>query len=374
MRVQAAVFAQQDGPFRVEDVDLDGPGPGEVLVRIAATGICHTDGLARHGDLPFPAPGVLGHEGAGTIAALGTGVTGFAEGDHVVIGWPWCGSCRNCLAGEPRYCARLGTLLVGGTRPDGPSAYCRADGSALYGHFFGQSSFATYSIADARSLVPVPRDVPLDLLGPLACGLSTGAGAVLNTLRPEAGSSLVIYGTGSVGLAAVMAARNTGATTIIAVDRHRSRLDLALELGATHTIDTSEVDAVEAVTDICGGPADNALECTGIISVVRQAADSVGMLGTCALIGGAPAAAEFTLDHLTTLWGKRIVGVLGGGGRSTQLIPALIDLYRQGRFPMDRLVSWFDFDQVEDALAASHAGDVIKPIVRMPCSTPAEEH
>nr|WSY55112.1 NAD(P)-dependent alcohol dehydrogenase [Streptomyces sp. NBC_00886] len=367
MRIQAAVFDKQDGPFQLQDVELDEPGAGEVLVRITATGICHTDGLARHGDLPFPAPGVLGHEGAGVVIAMGPGVTSVREGDHVVIGWPWCGECRNCLAGEPRYCARLGELLVSGVRPGtGASALRRPDGGALHGHFFGQSSFATHSLARANSLVKVPHDVPLDLLGPLACGLSTGAGAVLNTLRPQTGSSLVIYGTGSVGLAAVMAARNSGATTIVAVDRHTSRLELAAELGATHTVNAADADPVAAVHDLCGGPADNALECTGIISVVRQAADSVGMLGTCALIGGAPAGAEFTLDHLTTLWGKRIVGVLGGGGRSTQLIGALIELYRQGRFPMERLVSWFAFDQIEQALEASYAGDVIKPIVRMP--------
>ncbi|TDD93524.1 NAD(P)-dependent alcohol dehydrogenase [Actinomadura rubrisoli] len=365
--MQAAVFDTRDGPFHVEDVEIDEPGPGEVLIRVAATGICHTDGLARHGDLPFPAPGVLGHEGAGTVAAVGPGVASVGEGDRVVMGWPWCGECRNCLAGEPRYCARLGELLVSGVRPGGrPSALRRADGSVLHGHFFGQSSFATFALSQARSLVTVPADVPLELLGPLACGMSTGAGAVLTTLRPEAGSSLVVYGTGSVGLAAIMAARNSGATTIVAVDPVSSRLALARELGATHTIDALQDDPVAAVHDICGGPADNALECTGIISVVRQAADSVGMLGTCALIGGAPAGAEFSLDHLTTLWGKRIVGVLGGGGRSDQIIGALVDLYRQGRFPFDRLVSWFAFDEVEEALNASYAGKVIKPIVRMP--------
>lgn len=328
MRLQAAVLDKQDGPFQLQGVELDEPGAGEVLVRIAATCICHTDGLARHGDLPFPAPGMLGHEGSGVVIAVRPDVTSVREGDHVVIGWPWCGECPNCLAGEPRYCARLGELPV--------------------------------------SLVKVPHDVPLDLLGPLACGLSTGAGAVLHTLRPQTGSSLVVYGTGSLSLAAVMASRNSGATTIIAVDRHTSWPEPAKELGATHTVNAADADPVTAVHDICGRPADNTQECTGIISVVRQAADSVGMLGTCAVIRGAPAGAEFALDRLTTLWGKRIVGVLGGGGRSTQLIGALIEWYRQGRFPPERLDSWVDFDQIDQALQASQAGDVIKPIVRMP--------
>ncbi len=367
MRIHAAVFDEPDGPFHVEEAEIDEPGPGEVLVKVAATGVCHTDGLARHGDLPFPAPGVLGHEGAGTVAAVGAGVTSVREGDPVVIGWPWCGDCRNCLRGEPRYCLRLGELLVGGGRPGGgPTALRRPDGAPLHSHFFGQSSFATYSLTSASSLVKVASDTPVELLGPLACGLSTGAGAVLNTLRPEPGSSLVVYGAGAVGLAAVMAARCTAATRIIAVDRHASRLELARELGATDTVDVSGTDPVAAVHDICGGPADYALECTGVISVVRQAADSVGMLGTCALIGGAPAGAEFSLDHLSTLWGKRVIGILGGSGRSTALIGTLIDLHRQGRFPFDRLVSWFDLDHVEEALEASHRGEVLKPVLRMP--------
>jgi aryl-alcohol dehydrogenase len=162
-----------------------------------------------------------------------------------------------------------------------------------------------------------------------------------------------------------MAARNTPATQIIAIDRHERRLRLARELGATHTIDVASADPVSAITDICGGPADYSLECTGVISVVRQAADSVGMLGTCILIGGAPAGAEFSLDHLTTLWGKRIIGVLGGGGRSAELMGSIMTLYAQGRFPFDRLVQYFDLDDVQRALEKSYSGEVIKPVLRM---------
>lgn len=368
MRITAAVVDKVDGRFEIEDVDLDEPGPGEALIRIVATGICHTDGLARHGDLPFPMPGVLGHEGAGTVVAVGAAVTHVKPGDNVVIGWPSCGQCRNCLDGEPRYCARLGEALIGGTRLDGPSALKRADGSPLSSNFFGQSSFATHALAMASALVIVPPALPIELMGPLACGVSTGAGAVFNTLQPRPGSSLVVFGTGTVGLAAIMAARNTPATTIIAVDRHASRLRLARELGATDVIDASVENAVQAVHEICDGPADYALECTGVISVVRQAADSIGMLGTCVLIGGAPAGASFTLDHLSTLWGKRIVGILGGGGRSATLIGSLMQLYATGRFPFDRLIQPFELADVEQALDASYRGDIIKPVLRMPAA------
>lgn len=369
MEVTAAVLDDVDASFRVQDLDLDEPGPGEAVVRIVATGICHTDEVTRRGDLPMPYPAVLGHEGAGEVIAIGEGVTQVQVGDHVVIGWPSCGTCRNCRDREPRYCARLGEALCGGARLLGPRAGTSAlharDGGRVHSHFFGQSSFATHSLVWAEALVVVPESAPLELLGPLACGISTGAGAVFNTLRPGAGSSLVVYGVGAVGLAAVVAARLTPATVIIAVDRHDSRLRLATELGATHTINASDADAVAEVHRICDGPADFALECTGVIAVVRQAADSVGMLGTCVLIGGAPAGAEFSLDHLTTLWGKRIVGTLGGSGRSDTLIPTLVELHAQGRFPFERLVKFYELDQIEQALEDALSGTVLKPVLRI---------
>jgi aryl-alcohol dehydrogenase len=367
MRAAAAVFEKLFTPLSVTEVEIDEPGPGEALVKIVAAGVCHTDALARDGDMPFPAPGVLGHEGAGIVEAVGAGVTNVAVGDKVVIGWPWCGQCRNCLEGQPRYCLQLGPLVIAGSRADGTTALRRLDGSPLHSHFFGQSSFASYSICAASALVPVGPDVDVALLGPLACGISTGAGAVLNALRPFTGSSIVIYGAGAVGLSAVMAAGLTAATHIIAVDRLPARLALARELDATETIDVSTgLDPVAAVSEICGGPADFAMDCAGNVNVLRQAADSVGMRGTVALIGGAPAGASFSLDHMSTLWGKKVVGILGGEGRSESLINTLITLNRQGRFPYDRLIQTFPLDQVNEALEASHSGDVIKPVLLMP--------
>lgn len=368
MRANAAVFEKLFTPLSVGEVEIDEPGPGEVLVKVAASGVCHTDALARDGDMPFPAPGVLGHEGAGVVAAVGDGVTSVSAGDKVVIGWPWCGECRNCLEGQPRYCLQLGPLVIAGSRADGSTSLRRPDGSPLHSHFFGQSSFASYSICAANALVPVPADADVSILGPLACGISTGAGAVLNALRPFTGSSIVVYGSGAVGLSAIMAARLTAATHIIAVDKLPARLKLATELGATETINVSEdgVDPVGAVQEICGGPADFAMDCAGNVNVLRQAADSVGMRGTVALIGGAPAGASFSLDHMSTLWGKRVVGILGGEGRSVSLINTLIALNAQGRFPYHRLIQKFPLDQVNQAMEASHHGDVIKPVLTMP--------
>jgi Zn-dependent alcohol dehydrogenase len=223
-----------------------------------------------------------------------------------------------------------------------------------------------YALTTPRSLVAARPDVPLETMGSLACDVSTGAGAIFNIARPTPGSSVVVFGVGTVGLAAIMAARNSPATKIIAVDRHDSRLKLASELGATHVVNvTTDKPSRRSRRSVAGRPTMH-WRCTGVIDIVRQAADCVGMLGTFILIGGAPAAAGFSLDHLSTLCGKRIVGVLGGSSRSAELIGGLIDLYALGRFPLDRLVSYFDPDEVETALASSYDGSVIKPVLRMP--------
>lgn len=372
MPIRALVVEEKDAAFVEQELQLEEPARGEALVRIVATGVCHTDQITRHGDMPMPFPAVLGHEGSGIVEQVGAGVTQVAVGDQVIIGWPSCGACTNCLDGQPRYCLRTGEALVSGRRftgeRAGSSAYSR-DGQPINGHFFGQSSFATHSLTTADALVKVPRDVPVEILGPLACGFGTGAGAVLNETRPRLGDSVLIVGVGAVGLAAIMAARNSGVTRILAADLHDSRLELAQEFGATHTINSGSKDLVAEVEKITGSTVDFAFDCTGVISVIETLAQTVGMLGTLVLVGGAPAGASFSLDHLTTLWGKRVIGVLGGGGRSTQTIPALIELYQQGRFPFDRLARFYEMGDIEQALADSQSGEVIKPILRMPDAT-----
>lgn len=369
MKISAYVVNEKHAPFVREELEIDEPGSGEVRVRVVATGVCHTDMNTQAGDMPLPLPGVLGHEGSGIIDAVGHDVEGFEVGDHVIMGWPFCGRCRNCVRGEHRYCERIGEALCGGHRLTGPlagkSAYHRADGSEVSGHFFGQSSFADYSIAHASSLVKVARDVPLELLGPLACGITTGAGAVFNTAQPAPGETLVVFGAGAVGLAAVMAATNTPASKIIAIDLHRSRLELALELGATDVIDAGSENAVARILEICGGPADYVIDCTGSVRVIEQAAEAVGMLGKLILIGGAPVGANITLDHMRTLWGQTVQGTLGGSSTSGELIPALIALYQRGRFPFDRLIKLYDFDEIDTAIADAAGGDTIKPVLRI---------
>lgn len=366
---KGAVFPAlgQDGVWT--DLTMDEPGPGEVLVRVMATGVCHTDSITRDGDLPMPLPGVLGHEGAGVVEKVGEGVTSVQVGDHVVMGWPFCGECDHCLAGQPRYCDRLVPALFGGARLNGPhegkSAYSKANGESIHGHFFGQSSFATYSLALAEALVKIDKDVPFEIAGPLACGITTGAGAVFHTAKPQPGDTMVIYGAGAVGLAAVMAAVNSPVTKIIVVDLNDERLEMAKKFGASHTINARNEDPVARVKEICGRPATFAIECTGVIKVVEQAVESVGMLGTCILIGGAPAGAGFHVDHLGALFGKSIVGTLGGSGRGHILIPTLLNLWKAGRFPIEQLMKTYSFEEFNQAMKDGSAGKVVKPVLKV---------
>ena len=249
----AAVLSANHEPFTLEQVDVERPRRGEVLVRIVATGLCHTDLSARDGLIPFPLPGVLGHEGAGVVEEVGEGVTDLEVGDHVVMSFAFCGGCRTCRTGHPVYCESwAGLNLFGGSRADGSPTLHR-DGQDLHGHFFGQSSLATLALASASSVIKVPREAPLELLGPLACGIQTGAQSVLNVLRPEPGSTLAVFGAGGVGLSALIAAVHLTGAAVAVVDVNPARLELATRLGAAHAINARDQDPVEALQKITDG-------------------------------------------------------------------------------------------------------------------------
>jgi aryl-alcohol dehydrogenase len=251
MQIRAAVATGKSEPFVVQALELDEPRPDEVLVRVVATGVCHTDLVVRDQYYPTPLPAVLGHEGAGIVERVGERVSRVQPGDHVVMSYLTCGACAARREGQPGQCPDLFALNFGGARGDRSQAL-HQDGHALSSHFFGQS-FGTYALANDRDVVKVPQDVPLDILGPLGCGIQTGAGGVINSLHPRAGTSIAIFGTVSVGLSAVMAAHVVGCTTIVAVDTKPNRLDLAWELGATHVVNATEANAVEAIQSITGG-------------------------------------------------------------------------------------------------------------------------
>ena len=364
-QIRAAVARAAGQPLQFETATLEAPRDNEVLVRMVATGVCHTDMVVRDQLFKTPLPMILGHEGAGVVEQVGRTVTTVAVGDHVVMTYAYCGLCSPCATGHPAHCANMGQLNFAGARLDGSSSACDHHGGELHDHFFGQSSFATHAVASELNVVKVPKEVPLELLGPLGCGIQTGAGAVLNAMKVHAGASFAAFGTGAVGLAAIMAARVAGATRIIAVDVNPARLALALELGATHAINSRETDPVEEIRKLTGSGADYTLECSGRAAVLRQAIDSVGLLGTCGIVGATPEGTEASFNiNDVMIPGRRIMGIVQGDVVSRTFIPQLIELFQQGRFPFDRLVKFYSFDQVNEAMADSESGVTIKPILR----------
>ena len=365
MKITAAVVNEEASPFSVEELELEEPRADEVLVRVVAAGICHTDLIVRDQWYPVPLPAVLGHEGAGVVERTGEGITKVRPGDHVVLSFNSCGECLNCARGKPAYCLNFFGRNFGGSRPDGSTGISR-DGRALHSHFFGQSSFASYALVAERSVIKVPEDAPLELLGPLGCGVQTGAGGVLNVLHPEAGTSLAVFGAGAVGMSAIMAAAVTGCTTIIGIDVKPNRLELARELGATHTINGAEVDAVEEIGNITDGGADYVLETTGVPGVLRQSVDALAPLGVCGVIGAPPLGTEVGLDINDVLIpGKTVRGIVEGDSVPDVFIPRLIELYDRGRFPFDRLIEFYDLKGVNQAAEDSEEGSVLKPVLRM---------
>ncbi|MCE7002040.1 NAD(P)-dependent alcohol dehydrogenase [Kibdelosporangium philippinense] len=367
-KATAAVVERTDGPFTLTDIVLDEPRTTELLVRITAVGMCHTDLSVRAGATPFPLPGVLGHEGAGVVEAVGDGVTKVAPGDQVLISFTSCGKCVRCLTGRPSTCVLWPSLnLLGGMRPDGSAPLHRCRGGApLHGHFFGQSSFASHALTNERNVVKVAAAAPLELLAPLGCGVQTGAGSVFNVLRPQAGGSLAVFGAGAVGLSAVLAAANTPVTRIIVVDLNDSRLALARRLGATELVNGRDVDVVQAIRDITGDGVHYALETTGSTQVLRQAVDALSVGGTCGVVGAPPFGSEVRLDVPQMLVrNPKIVGINQGNAVPDEFLPTLMTLHALGKLPVDELISPFPFHDIETAAEAMRHGDVIKPVLRL---------
>lgn len=364
MKTMAAVVRESGGAFALEELELDDLRPNEVRVRLVATGVCHTDAVVRDQIYPTPLPAVLGHEGAGVVTEIGSAVTTVAPGDRVVLSVNSCGTCRHCLSGHGTYCTHLYDRNFGGRRPDGSTAFTDADGGAISSHFFGQSSFAAHTNADERSVVKVPDDVPLELMGPLGCGVQTGAGAVINSLRPEAGTSFAVFGAGAVGLSALLGTIVVGVATRIVVDVNPDRLALATELGATHVINAREEDAVARIREITGDGVDYALETTGVSPVLRQAVDALGVRGTVGVVGAEPPGTETAFEtglSMTRGWSLKMI--IEGDAVPQVFIPQLIDLWRQGRFPFERLVERYPLDRIDEAEQSSLAGGVVKPVL-----------
>lgn len=360
--VRAAVVAEKGAPFDVRDVTLRDPRPDEVLVKIAAVGVCHTDIIMQEQFYPVTFPAVFGHEGAGVVEAIGENVTKVAVGDHVVLGFASCGACRNCLRGLPSYCLDFYGWNFSGRRLDGSTAI--TDGpTEIAAHFFGQSSFASHVISYERNVVKVTKDVPLELLGPLGCGIQTSAGTVLNSLAVPAGSTIAVFGAGGVGLSAMMAARVAGATTIVAVDLSAARLELARELGTTHTVDASSEDVMARLAEIVPEGLQFTIESTGVPEVLVQAVDSLMVTGVCGTIGASPVGTTAPVDMNNLIFGRTIRGVCEGDSVPEIFIPQLIELYRQGRFPFDRMIKNYSFEEINEACSDAKGGITVKPVL-----------
>jgi aryl-alcohol dehydrogenase len=361
MKVTAAVLRTHDGPFTIEELELGTPRDDEVVVRIVGAGLCHTDVLAR--ELPpeyFPGPIVYGHEGAGVVESVGPEVTKVAPGDHVVLTFRSCGGCVACTGGHPAYCVRLSELNGVGRRTDGTTAFTDADGKPVASHYFGQSSFASHVVAAAASVVKVDHRYDLARLGPLGCGVQTGAGAVFNVFDLQEDESIVIAGAGALGLSAVMAAKARGAKTIIVIERHENRRDLARKYGATDVLNVPAAELATAIQEVTGGGADYALDLTGNAEVISSCLHGLNWLGTLGLCG--VGFGPVTFDLPTLMSGRTIRTVIEGDSRPEAFIPYLADLNAQGSFPFDDLIETFRLEQINEAAAASAGGAVVKPV------------
>ena len=363
-KARAAVVRSANTPWSIEDVEVSAPRADEVLVRMVGTGICHTDISCKDGHFPVPMPIVLGHEGSGVVEQVGANVTQVKVGDHVVLSFDSCGRCHNCDRHKPSYCFDFYPRNLAGKRSDG-SATVTAGGEDLNAAFFYQSSFATYAIAREVNTVVVDKALPLDILGPLGCGIQTGAGAAVNSLGIKAGESLVIFGGGAVGLSALLGARAVGAGTVIVVEPNAGRGQLALELGATHHINPKETaDVLAKIKELCGG-VNYALDTTGIPAVIAAGIEALlpnGMLGLL----GVPSSPEATVPANMMSMLIRGVGVkyiVEGDADPQEFIPRMAGWYQAGKFPFDRLVRNFAFEQINEAAQSSLSGEVIKPVL-----------
>jgi len=365
MRISAAVLRQVGGPIHIESLHLDDPEADEVLVRIVASGICQTDAHVRQGHVPAPTPIVLGHEGAGVVERVGIAVQSVSVGDHVVLSYHSCGRCESCSSDHPAYCDLAFPINFAGARVDGSNALRDAKGAVVHGHFFGQSSFSNYALANLRNVVKVPRDLPLELLASLGCGVQTGASAVLRSLGVTRGSSFVVFGVGAVGMAALMAANIAAAKRVIAVDLNADRLALARELGASDTIRAGKPDQVAAeINRITGRGANFLLDTSGHRDSLNAGIMAMAPMGKFGGVAFSPGS-DASLQASSLFVGKSLQGIIQGDAIPQLFIPEMIAQYRAARFPFDRLVRFYDFDQIEQAFADAALGVAIKPVLRI---------
>jgi aryl-alcohol dehydrogenase len=365
MKIKAAVVYEKNAPFQIKEVDIAEPKDDEILTKVAGCGVCHTDEAIRRQELPVPLPIVLGHEGAGVVEKVGKNVTHVKPGDHVIFSPFSCGECEFCLSGHPAECAEIIRGNFAGTYFDGTRRLKDENGTEL-SVFFSQSAFATYAVTHKRNTIKVDDEgIDLAALGPLGCGIQTGAGTVLNVLKPEEGSAMAVFGCGGVGLSAVMAAKIAGCTQIIGIDAIPKRLEMAQELGCTHVIHgKNTADIAGEILEISNGGVHNAMDTTGVPTLIDAAVKALRKMGSCAL-AATMGPREYALQ-LGMIQGKaaKIVGIQEGDSVYPLFLPQLVDFYKRGMFPFDKMIKFYPFEEIEKAFADSLSGETIKPVVR----------
>ncbi|KAJ5679643.1 Polyketide synthase enoylreductase [Penicillium macrosclerotiorum] len=373
---KAFVVDSPGASFVLQDVVLDEVRDNEVLVEMKYTGLCHTDIVVQNGAIPVgDYPAVLGHEGAGIVRRIGKGVKDktLAEGDLVFLSFTTCNSCRSCKEGRNGFCRRFTEINFGGVRgisaKDSPIS--STGGQPVRGQFFGQSSMSKLAIISETSIVKSPSslgvtEADMASLAPLGCGYLTGAGTVLNILKPKLSTSFAVLGMGAVGFAAMMAARAQGVENVIAVDIVDAKLTLAKSLGASYTLNTKTVPNLEqGLREIFPDGVDHILDTTGVASLLQSSIAALGHEGTLAIVGVAPADASLSINPLEFMINcKRIVGAIEGSSNPSTLLPQLIDWYKQGKFPVDKLVEVYDLTSLDRALDDLRTGKVIKPVIK----------
>ena len=366
MRLRAAVLERTGGPLTVEELILAPPGPGEVLVRLYASGVCHSDQNAIDGTAETRCPAVLGHEGAGVVEAVGIGVTRVNPGDHVALSWaPSCGECPECLRDLPQLCSAVWPAMEAGGLLDGTTRLSR-DGEPVY-HYSFISSFAEACVLPERSCIPIRADVPFEIAGLVGCAVTTGVGAVWRTANVRPGDRVAVFGCGGVGLSAVLGAAAAGAGAIVAVDPVPAKLDVACELGATDAVPwaPSSEETAAAVIEASAGGVDYAIEATGRPEAMLAAFLSTRAHGAAVLIGIPPADAVLSLPALSIpRLERRVLGSIYGSSRPERDFPLTLDLYRRGRLPLDRLVSHrLPLDDVERAFELLRSGEALRVVL-----------
>src|SRR6266481_5718517 len=367
MKTRAAVAWEADKPLSIEEVDLAGPKAGEVLVRIVATGVCHTDAFTLSGADPeglFPA--ILGHEGAGVVAEAGPGVTSVAKSDHVIpLYIPECRQCPSCLSGKTNLCTAIRETQGRGVMPDGTSRFSRG-GEPLH-HYMGTSTFANFTVVPEIALAKVRDDAPFEKICYIGCGVTTGIGAVLNTAKVQAGDRVVVFGLGGIGLNVVQGARIAGASMIVGVDLNPARKAIAEKFGMTHFVNPAEVEGelVPHIVNVTNGGADFSFECIGNVKLMRQALECCQRgWGTCVIIGVAGAGEEISTRPFQLVTGRTWKGTAFGGAKGRRDVPKIVDWYMDRRINIDDLITHkMPLERINDAFHLMHEGKSIRSVV-----------